>query len=141
LRNGGTEWDQTNAAWKKTPWKDSIQIPQGKPNFLGYVMQQHNIRNNADGMTQGWKIFGDRLESAIQKFIVDRLLPLGQVKVSNSYALGKIPNLHSLIPYSLEARKPVFKCSGSDGLRGEHIGRARDSKKLFNSVTRAIQSL
>ncbi|MEI9813953.1 MAG: hypothetical protein WDO18_15495 [Acidobacteriota bacterium] len=105
-------------------------------------MQQHNIRkNSASGMTKGWQIFGNRLESAIQEYIVDRLQPLGQVKIAKSYNLGKIPNLHSLIPYSLEARKPVFKCTGSDGLTGEHIKRARDSKKLFYPIVDAIQSL
>jgi len=136
-----SEWDQTNAAWSKTQWRDSIQIPKGRPSFLGYVMQQHNIRNNVSGMTKGWQIFGNRLESAIQEYVVDRLLPLDQVKLAKSYDLGKIPNLHSLIPYSLEARKPVFKCTGSDGLTGEHIDRARKSKDLFDSVTHAIQAL
>ena len=105
-------------------------------------MQQHNIRKKStSGMTKGWQIFGNRLESAIQNYIVDRLQPLGQVKTAKSYNLGNIPNLHSLIPYSLEARKPVFKCSSSDGLTGEHITKARDSKDLFNSVTHAIQAL
>lgn len=132
------EWDQCNSAWN-----GSIQIPKGRPSFLGYVMQQHNIRNNASGMTQGWQIFGNRLESAIQKQIVDRLAPLGQVQnnPTNSFNLGKIPNLHSLIPYSLEARKPIFHCTGSDGLRGAHIGSARDSKKLFIPIANAIQSV
>ena len=132
------EWDQTNAAWS-----GPLQIPKGMPSFLGYVTQQHNIRNNAAGMTQGWQIFGNRLESAIQKNIVERLTPLGQVQTANGneYNLGNIPNLHSLIPYSLEARKPVFQCTGSDGLKGAHIASARDSKALFNPIADAIQSV
>jgi hypothetical protein len=94
-------------------------------------------------MTKGWQIFGNRLESAIQEYIVDLLTPLGQVKnnTSNSFDLGKIPNLHSLIPYSLEARKPVFECTGSDGLTGAHIQRARDSKALFAPIASAIQNV
>lgn len=113
------------------------------PSFLGYVMQQHNIRSNASGMTRGWQIFGNRLESAIQEYIVDLLAPLGQVRANqtNSFDLGKIPNLHSLIPYSLEARKPVFECTGSDGLTGAHIQRDRDSKVLFTPIANAIQSV
>ena len=130
------EWDQCNAAWTDS----SLQIPKGRPSFLGYVMQQHNIRDNASGMTQGWQIFGNRLESAIQKHVVDRLAPLGQVANGNGtkFNLGKIPNLHSLIPYSLEARKPVFQCTGADGLKGAHIQRARDSKQLFVPIADAI---
>jgi chromosome partitioning protein len=71
---------------------------------------------------------------------VDRLAPLGQVANGNGtkFNLGKIPNLHSLIPYSLEARKPVFQCTGSDGLKGAHIQRARDNKQLFVPIADAI---
>jgi chromosome partitioning protein len=47
------EWDQCNGAWAG----DGLAIPHGRPKFLGYVVQQHNIRNNAAGMTQGWQIF------------------------------------------------------------------------------------
>jgi len=105
-------------------------------------MQQHNIRDNATGMTQGWQIFGNRLESAIQKHVVDRLTLLGQVhNGSDTFNLGKIPNLHSLIPYSLEARKPVFQCTSSDGLKGAHIQRARDSKHLFTPIADTISSV
>lgn len=132
------EWDQCNGAWS-----GNFPIPKGSPSFLGYVMQQHNIRNNASGMTQGWQIFGNRLESAIQTHIVDRLRPLGQVANSQAigFNLGKIPNLHSLIPYSLEARKPVFQCSSPDGLKGAHIQRARESKALFKPIAQAIVSV
>ena len=132
------EWDQCNSAWS-----GSFPIPAGRPSFLGYVMQQHNIRDNASGMTKGWQIFGNRVESAIQTQIVDRLRPLGQASAGKAarFNLGKIPNLHSLIPYSLEARKPVFKCNSSDGLRGAHIERARESKALFEPIAEAIANV
>ena len=130
------EWDQCNDAWAN----NAFQIPKGRPKFLGYVIQQHNIRDNREGMTKGWQIFGQRLEAAIQENIVVPLTPLQQVQPPNEtgYNLGRIPNLHSLIPYSLEARKPVFECTAADGLRGEHIGRARDSRKHFEPMATSI---
>lgn len=133
------DWDQCNAAWKGT----EFEIPKGAPKFLGYVMQQHNLRNTTAGMTQGWQMFGRRVEAAIQKNIVDKLTPLGQVNppIDDSYELGKIPNLHSLIPYSLEARKPVFHCTSSDGLMGAHIARARESRDLFDPMAQLIASI
>src|SRR5207253_386902 len=73
------EWDQCNQAWS-----GELRIPPGRPQFLGYVIQQHNLRNNAAGMTQGWQIFGNRLEAAVQKHIVDRLTPLKQIYDNNS---------------------------------------------------------
>jgi chromosome partitioning protein len=128
------EWDQCNGAWKDT----IFEIPKGRPKFLGYVIQHHNIRNNLEGMTKGWQIFGEKLESSIQANIVDALTPLDQVQPAAGHNLGKIPNLHSLIPYSLKARKPVFDCTSSDGLKGAHINRARDSRDHFEPMVTAI---
>jgi chromosome partitioning protein len=106
-------------------------------------MQQHNLRNNAAGMTQGWQIFGNRVEAAVQKHIVDRLKPLGQVQDGHpgGFNIGNIPNLHSLIPYSLEARKPVFQCTSADGLKGAHIERALQTKALFEPIAAAVETV
>lgn len=133
------EWDQCNEASSG----GTFQIPKGRAKFLGYIIQQHNVRDNNRGMTQGWRIFGSRLESAIQTNIVERLRPFDQVTNGNGsgFNLGKIPNLHSLIPYSQEARKPVFRCTSYDGLRGAHIQSARDSKALFVPIANAIESV
>lgn len=77
-------------------------MPKGLPKFLGYVTQQHNIRNSKTGMTMGWNIFGSQVKNAVQENIIDPLFPLGQCENRNNYLLGQIPNLHSLhhrIPY------------------------------------------
>lgn len=133
------EWDQCNSAWQGT----GIDIPKGQPKFVGYVTQQHNMRNNAAGMTKGWQIFGSQVDSSIDSNIVQKLTPKNQVVNSQngSYDLGKIPNLHSLIPYSQEAHKPVFHCTSKDGLNGAHIASARDSRDLFDPVAKLLISM
>ena len=130
------EWMQIQDAYQG----NSIALPGGKPIFLGYVMQQHNIRRNTEGMTKGWSIFGQRVETAVQENIIDRLEPLGQVHnwSDNTWNIGKIPNLHSLIPYSLEARKPVFDCGSKDGLKGAHITSARESVQHFEPIVNKL---
>lgn len=131
-----SEWDQCNAAWQG----NDLPIPLGRPKFVGYVTQQHNIRNNAAGMTQGWQIFGSQVEEAIQENIISKLTPLDQIinAATGTFNLGMIPNLHSLIPYSQDARKPVFQCTSTDGLRGAHIGKARDSRGYFDPVAKLL---
>lgn len=134
-----SEWDQANAAWTGD---GSIVVPRGSPSFVGFVTQQHNLRNTAQGMTQGWQIFGSQVEAAVQSNIVTPLQPLGQVAYpAGPFEIGKIPNLHSLIPYSLDARKPVFLCTSSDGLKGAHIEKARESRELFTTIANAITAL
>jgi cellulose biosynthesis protein BcsQ len=132
------EWDQCNAAWNG----GALSIPKGRPRYLGYVVQMHNIRSNSSGMTQGWNIYGQELEPAIQSNIIAKLQPLGQVIEweERDYKLGQIPNLHSLIPYSLEAKKPVFDCTSNDGLRGAHINRAVESKDHFSQIVETLQN-
>lgn len=134
------EWDQCNAAWAG----QSLSIPAGKPTYLGYVIQMHNLRaGSTDGMTAGWRIYGEELEPAVQANIVAKLKPLDQTIewTEGDYKLGQIPNLHSLIPYSLEAKKPVFDCTSADGLRGAHIARAADSKKHFAQIVATLESV
>ncbi len=141
-----SEWDQCNAAWLAANGGASgaLSIPTGRPTYLGYVVQMHNIRGaTAQGMTAGWSIYGEQLDPAISANIVAKLDPLGQVVhwEDDNYRLGQIPNLHSLIPYSLEARKPVFDCVSSDGLRGAHLKRAIKSQDHFENVVSILETV
>jgi chromosome partitioning protein len=102
----------------------------------------HNLRTASKaGMTEGWSLYGNELAPAIGRNIVEKLRPLGQVIdwEDGDYKLGQIPNLHSLIPYSLQARKPVFDCKSGDGLRGAHIKKAADSEKHFEPVVNILE--
>jgi chromosome partitioning protein len=133
------EWEQIAAASKD----GGVPSPSGAPKLLGYVCQQHNLRNNAAGMTIGWEIFGSQVEDAVNTNIVAKLKPRGQVVLwdDGSYNLGNIPNLHSLVPYSQAARKPIFDCTTSDGLRGAHISKAKNSLALFEPMADSLIAL
>ncbi|MXR70812.1 AAA family ATPase [Shewanella sp. JBTF-M18] len=137
MLNWNDGWVQCQEAWKARGTVD-IDIPKGAPKFLGYVKQQHNIRNNQKGMTLGWQIFGNRVDGAIRENVVEKLQPRGQVFEWDgkdlNWHLGDIPNLHSLVPYSLEAKKPVFDCTGRDKLRGAHITKARKSASHYKGI-------
>lgn len=134
------EWNQCNESWNGS----DLSIPVGRPAYLGYVVQMHNLRTtSSEGMTAGWAIYGAQLESAIGSNIVAKLRPLNQVIEweEGDYKLGQIPNLHSLIPYSLEARKPVFDCGSADGLRGAHLRRASDSVEHFQQIVATLEEV
>lgn len=130
------EWEQCNASWH-----GDIEIPKGRPTYLGYVIQQHNQRTTATQMTRGWSIYKNQLEPAIRGNIVEKLEPVNQVAQwdDDNYQLGLIPNLHSMIPYSLNAKKPIFHCNSTDGLNGSHISKARDSEAHFHDVVEMLE--
>ena len=133
------EWDLISAAGKGS----NIDLPNGAPKFLGYIRQQHNVRDNEAGMTQGWNIFGKQVDGAIRANIVDKLEPLGQTVTwtDNDYNLESIPNFHSLVPYSQQARKPIFDCTSADGLRGAHIAKAAETRALFDQMANTLIEL
>lgn len=136
------EWENILRKWRvKGSIASEIAMPNGKPKFFGYVMQQHNIRRTKSGMTKGWELFGEQVDSAVRTNIVDKLAPLSQVVLREAYMLAKIPNLHSLIPYSQHALKPIYKCTYKDGLRGEHISTAKDSKELYDDIINLLMAL
>ncbi len=144
-QNLGNKFVTWNTEWNiiLNRWKDSKfdGLPNAMPKFLGYVTQQHNVRTNKEGMTLGWQIFGKQVDSAVMCNIVDKLKPLGQVVERENYNLGAVPNLHSLIPYSLDAHKPVYKCTSSDGLRGAHINKAKESADYYQAIVDLILQL
>ena len=93
-------------------------------------------------MTAGWRIYKDRIEEAVSANIVKKIWEDQRFTWDDkSYLLGKIPNLHSLVPYSQEARKPIFDCTGVDGLRGAHQTKARESEGLFDDIVAAIEGV
>ena len=133
------DWNSFLASWET---KIDLELPKGKPKFLGYVLQQHNMRNTVTGMTKGWQLFGNDIDSAVIKNIVNKLKSVNQIADDrNEWNLGLIPNLHSLIPYSQYSHKPVYKCNQKDGLKGAHISKAKESVELFDKVIRIILSL
>ena len=131
------EWEQIKSSYTEK----ELDVPAGKPKYLGYVMQQHNARNNASGTTRGWRIFQDKIDPAVKENLTTPLLLANQLVIRDNYNLGQIPNLHSLIPYSLSARMPVFDCGSKQGLVGEHITKAKDSKMLFAGILETISNL
>ncbi len=139
LKGWRNEWDIIRAAGADS----GIDMPYGAPKFVGYVRQQHNTRNNEEGTTRGWQIFGARVSEAVRQNIIGLLEPLDQVVnwQGGGHDLGSIPNLHSLVPYSQEARKPIFDCNGADGLRGAHLAKAKETRELFDHMTAAILGL
>lgn len=132
------QWEQVHQNWTGS----GLEIPSGTPKYLGYVQQMHNIRSNTEGMTKGWQIYGAKLDAAIKANIVGKIGAAQTVDWENgSYQLGKIPNLHSLIPYSQEAKLPIFDCTGAHGLNGAHQTKAKESIYLFNDVISTIEKM
>lgn len=132
------EWNSCSNAYSG----NEIELPTGAPQCLGYVMQQYNVRTRSkNGMTKAWAMFSDRAEESIVNNIILKTTDTKSIEEGSQYRLGQIPNLHSLIPYSQQARIPVYKCTSKNGLTGQHITTAKKSYKYFLPIAQSIVNI
>jgi len=102
--------------------------------FAGYVTQQYTAKTTGKGEKRAVKAY-ERIMKKIPKVIQDNFVSHLQPKDNIiDYALGSIPNLHSLIPMSQFARKPIFELKAKDGVVGAHFAKVQESKRLFGQI-------
>ena len=142
LGNKLLKWKREWIACSNAYSGGEIELPNGTPQCLGYVMQQYNVRTRSkNGMTKGWAMFSDKAEEAILNNIIIKITDEDSIEEGSRYRLGQIPNLHSLIPYSQKARIPVYKCTSKNGLTGQHITTARNSYQHFLPIAKTIKNV
>lgn len=105
--------------------------------FIGYVAQQY-LQKSSHGQKRMVKAY-DRIMKKIPETIEKNFVAgLGAVETEKSYEIGSIPNLHSLIPMSQMAHKPVFELKAKDGVRGAHFNKVRDAGEIFENVSERL---
>jgi cellulose biosynthesis protein BcsQ len=105
--------------------------------FCGYVAQQYTQKTTAGvkrAVTSYEKIL-KRIPATIEKSLLKGKLSLRSI---GDYEIGKIPNLHSLVPMSQSARKPIFELKAKDGVRGAHFNKVEEAGVLFREITKKL---
>lgn len=105
--------------------------------FMGYVNQQYTIKR-VEGQARPVKAY-DTIIKRIPSIITSKLSEfIPQPFNLRKLALGEIPNLHSLIPLSQSANKPIFNLSGRDGVVGAHFKKVADFKDVICKISEHI---
>lgn len=106
--------------------------------LVGHVNQQYTAKKKS-GVRRAVKAY-EKIMNDIPKAIQDGVVGTDQIDpVGLNYELGEIPNLHSLIPMSQTARKPVFSLKASDGVVGAHFAKVDDARKLFSQIANRFE--
>jgi len=103
--------------------------------FLGYVTQQYTAKV-VDGVKRPVKAFDEilhRLPEVLKNELIDKVN--GNRDEGIEYELGTIPNLHSLIPISQTAHKPIFNLEYRDGVVGAHFSRVEEFKSTIHYIS------
>lgn len=127
------EWKQRVRNWT-TP---EFDLPQGRMEPIGYVVQQHGVRLNRP--TQAFNRWVRRIPAEYSESVLGRPFPSAAVALeSDPNRIATVKHYRSLIPLAQDARKPIFKLTSADGALRAHQTAARESYDDFATLTREI---
>lgn len=129
--------------WTKR-WKIGLQNMDAEPDdllvdlpdpvkFAGYVTQQYITKTDASGTRRAVSAY-EKIIAQVDSLVHENFSGAISVAKPTHVNLGSIPNLYSLIPMSQTKRAPIFDLGSSDGVRGAHFAKVRDSRLIFQNV-------
>ena len=104
--------------------------------FLGYVNQQYTFKK-VQGEARPVKAYDNIIRRIPQK-ITAKLAEFTNSTISSDLEIGEIPNLHSLVPLSQAANKPIFLLQGSDGVVGAHFKKVTEFKQVIKNICERV---
>lgn len=138
LRNLGPSLRDWRKAWSKRikNWEDpQFELPAGRMQPLGYVVQQHSVRlSRPVGAYDRWL---DRMPATYRESVLDST-PQQLKPAEDEHCLATIKHYRSLMPMAQEARKPVFKLTSADGAIGAHSAAVMDAYDDFKTLAQRI---
>ena len=140
LRNLGPTLNRWRKEWGKRLENypnPEFQLPRGEMKPLGYVVQQHLVRQNRP--IQAFDRWVNRIPHEYRKSILEE--PDAQTGLrpeADPHCLATLRHYRSLVPMGQEARKPIFALTASDGAIGSHAKAVHDARKDFQSLAEAI---
>jgi len=141
LRNLGPTLRQWRQGWKDRVEKNpNPDLPLPKPGMepIGYVVMQHTEWKGRPVKAYGrWMA---RIPEVYQTAILDQ--PSEEtfsVDKIDSNRLNMLKNYRSLMPLSMDARKPMFSITHADGAIGSHMNSVRGCYEDFKKLAQEIE--
>lgn len=98
--------------------------------FVGYVTQQYKQKSEkgVKRPVHSYERIRELIDAEVKRY-AHRLPP-----TEDSYEIGSIPNLFSLVPMSQSVRRPIFDLTSQDGVVGSHFARVKEARKVLIEV-------
>ena len=140
LRNLGPTLLRWRQEWnsRKSHWQNSdFSLPNGGMLPIGYVVQQHSVRLNRP--VRAYDMWINRMPREYAYNLLENPRgPYPDTPDQDEQALATVKHYRSLVPMALEARKPVFNLTPSDGAIGSHARAASDARTDFRALAEKI---
>lgn len=132
LENWHTEWIDRSA---RNP-EPSLRLPNGTMKPIGYVVMQHGIKESRP--VKSYLKWANRIPQIFREFVLKENLLVDKTVEQDEYCIALLKHYHSLIPMSMEIRKPIFLLKPADGAIGAHFGAVKSAYKDFKALTEKI---
>jgi chromosome partitioning protein len=136
LRNLGPALREWRDGWStrcQRPHARGIELPSGTMQPIGYVVLQHAAKK-ANEPARAYHRWIDKFPEAFHEELLEDPAPTG----TDPYCLALVRHFRSLLPLSLEVRKPVFDLKAADGAIGNHATTVKDAARTFELLAREI---
>lgn len=113
----------------------NLVLPSGTMTPIGYVVLQHAAKK-ASEPARAYRRWIDRFPRTFHERVLCDAVPEGD----DPARLALLRHYRSLLPMSLEARKPVFDLTAADGAIGSHAGTVQDANAAFRALVETLAS-
>ncbi len=141
LSNIGERINTWSAEWAKRleerkPETQSLALPQADVFALGYVLMQHGVSSNRP--VKAYRKFADRIPGIFRESLKQEEAPQELSLADDPYCLAMIKHYNSLMPFAMEARKPIFDLKPAEGAIGAHYQAVKKVYSEFETFARRI---
>lgn len=141
LSNIGERINTWSAEWAKRleerkPETHTLKLPKAEVFALGYVLMQHGVNSNRP--VKAYRKFADRIPNIFRESLKQADVPTDLSLDNDPYCLAQIKHYNSLMPFAMEARKPIFALKPADGAIGAHYQAVKRVYSEFETFAHRI---
>lgn len=141
LKNLGTRLEKWRNEWAKrreeNPAPD-LDLPHSQIKALGYIVMQHGIKESRP--VKSYLKWANRIPQVFKQFVSKENIEEEKRVEQDENCIALLKHYHSLIPMSMEVRKPIFLLKPADGAIGAHFGAVKSAYSDFKQLTEKIIS-
>ncbi|MGA7237304.1 MAG: AAA family ATPase, partial [Bryobacteraceae bacterium] len=141
LRNLGPTFERWRQEWQDRLGRKpeiEIELPRGRIQPLGYVVQQHSVR--FDRPVKSYEKWISRIPGDYRKYVLNEAGSTPLSVQDDPHKLALLRHYRSLMPMAQEARKPMFHLKPADGAIGAHLQSVHDAYRDFRALAESIAS-
>jgi chromosome partitioning protein len=138
LKNLGPTLRSWRDLWKKRldNWSSpDFELPQGRMEPLGYIVQQHGVRLSRP--VKAYDKWINRMPVVYHNAVLEDSTTAATPS-QDPACLATLKHYRSLVPMGQEARRPIFHLTPADGAIGSHAQAVQEALKDFESLAQKL---